>query len=143
MDEKLLEKIVVTPLKRIPTSGGDVLKFLTKKDGNFYGFGEAYFSIVLPGAVKAWKCHKEMTLNLVVPVGEIRFVFYEEIKGNKYFRVEELGIDSYARLTVPPGIWFGFKGIATEPSLLLNISDILHDPLECDRCDQSTILFNW
>jgi dTDP-4-dehydrorhamnose 3,5-epimerase len=143
MDEKLLEKIVVTPLKRIPTRGGDVLKFLTKKDDSFYGFGEAYFSIVLPGAVKAWKCHKEMILNLVVPVGEIRFVFYEEMKGNKYFRVEELGINSYARLTVPPGIWFGFKGIATEPSLLLNISNIVHDPLESDRCDQSTILFNW
>ena len=143
MGEKLLDKIIVSPLKRIPTSGGDVLKILTKEEESFQEFGEAYFSMVLPGAVKAWKYHRQMTLNLVVPIGKIRFVFYEESDGEKKFRVEELGIDNYARLTVPPGIWFGFQGIANETSLLLNISNIVHDPSESDRCDQSTIIFNW
>jgi dTDP-4-dehydrorhamnose 3,5-epimerase len=143
MGERLLDKITVTPLKRIPTIGGDVLKILTKEDCNFKGFGEAYFSMVLKGAIKAWKCHREMTLNLVVPVGQVRFVFYEVFEGEKNFRIEELGNDRYALLTVPPGIWFGFQGIADETSLLLNISNIVHDPKESDRCDKSTILFNW
>ncbi len=143
MDKSLLENIIVTPIKRIPTVGGDVLKIITKEESSFLGFGEAYFSMVLPGAIKAWKLHRQMTLNLVVPIGKIRFVFYEELEGEKNFRIEELGIDRYVRLTVPNGIWFGFQGISDETSLLLNISNIVHDPLESDHCDQSKILFNW
>ena len=30
-------------------------------------------------------------------------------------------------------IWFGFKGLSSETSYILNISDINHDPLEVER----------
>ncbi len=69
-----LEQIQVTQLKRISVIGGDVLHALKCTDTGFQGFGEAYFSMAEAGAVKAWKLHRRMTLNLVVPVGEVRFV---------------------------------------------------------------------
>ena len=47
------------------------------------------------------------------------------------------------RLFVTPNIWFGFQGIASGPSLVTNISDILHDPLEVDRCLPKEIEYNW
>ncbi len=76
-----------------------------------------------------------MTLNLIVPVGEVRFVFISS--DFKQRREECIGISNYARLTVPPGIWFGFEGLASPSSLLLNISDIEHDPNELERIDMA------
>ena len=62
-----VEEIIVTPLARIPVVGGDVLRAMKSDDIGYVNFGESYFSIVHPGAIKAWKRHLLMTLNLVVP----------------------------------------------------------------------------
>ncbi len=137
-----LDDILVTPLKRIPTPGGDVLHAIKCGDEGYAGFGEAYFSWVETGAIKAWKRHLSMTLNLVVPVGKVRFVFYLPDTA-KPFRVEAAGQECYARLTVPPGIWFGFQGLAAPQSLLMNLADIPHDPAEVERCEVSNINFIW
>jgi dTDP-4-dehydrorhamnose 3,5-epimerase len=71
----------------------------------------------------------------------VRFVF--RVAGIDRFRVEEIGVDRYVRLTVPPGIWFGFKGLGEPQSLLLNIADILHDPDEVERRVISDIDYEW
>ncbi len=136
-----LSGITVTPLARIATAGGDVLHAMKQTDAGFAGFGEAYFSWVAGGAVKAWKRHTRMTMNVVVPVGQVRFVFRSADADE--FRVEEVGVERYARLTVPPGIWFGFQGIAESPSLVLNLASIPHDPNEVERCAPSEIEYDW
>jgi len=136
-----LTEILITPLKRITVSGGDVLHAIKTSDPTFAGFGEAYFSWVNPGVIKAWKLHRQMTLNLVVPVGEVKFVFHELHSGN--FREELIGESHYYRLTVPPGIWFGFQGFTSAPSLLLNISDIIHDPEEVDSQKLDVFPYQW
>ena len=76
MNAASLDDILVTPLKRISTVGGDVMHALRISDKGFHGFGEVYFSWVEMGSIKAWKCHQHMTLNLVVPIGEVSFVFF-------------------------------------------------------------------
>ena len=137
-----LTDILVTPLRRIPTIGGDVMHALKNSDNGFNGFGEVYFSWVERGAIKAWKCHQHMTLNLVVPLGEISFVFY--IKDQRdCFRTEIIGEEQYVRLTVPPGIWFGFQGRGSSQSLLMNLADMAHDPDEVLRKKTSEIVYNW
>lgn len=136
-----LDNILITPLARIETAGGDVLHAMKQSDAGYTGFGEAYFSWVAAGAVKAWKCHTQMTMNVVVPVGQVRFVFC--LAGADAFRVEEIGADRYVRLTVPSGIWFGFQGLAAPQSLVLNISDIPHDPNEVERLPLSEIKYGW
>jgi dTDP-4-dehydrorhamnose 3,5-epimerase and related enzymes len=136
-----LEEIQTTTLKRVKVSGGDVLHGLKMSDPSFVGFGEAYFSIVNPGAVKAWKRHRQMTLNLMVPLGKVKFVFHDCHSGN--FREEVIGQSNYCRLTVPPLIWFGFQGIDSVPSLLLNISDIAHNPDEVETRKLTTFTYNW
>ncbi len=139
-----LNDILLTPLSRIETIGGDVLHAMKQSDVGYAGFGEAYFSWVSSGAVKAWKCHTRMTMNLVVPVGQVRFVFrLVNAVGAEEFRVEEIGVDCYARISVPPGIWFGFQGLCTSPSLVLNIASISHDPNEVERCSLSDINYEW
>lgn len=136
-----LDRIQVAPLKRIPVAGGDVLHALKSTDAGFRGFGEAYFSIVEAGAVKAWKMHRRMTLNLVVPIGEVRFVFLAE--GLQAKREETIGGSNYARLTVPPGIWFGFQGLAAPISLILNVADMVHEPDETERKSLQEFAYDW
>ena len=139
-----LADIIVTPLLRIETTGGDVLHAMKQNDVGYTGFGEAYFSWVSAGAVKAWKRHTRMTMNLVVPVGQVRFVFRcVNADGVEEFRVEDIGVDRYARLTVPPGIWAGFQGLSTHQSLVLNIASIPHDPNEVERLALSDINYTW
>ena len=70
-----LSDILVTPLARIATDGGDVMHALKNNDPEYGGFGEAYFSWLEHRKVKAWKCHTEMTMNLIVPFGQVKFVF--------------------------------------------------------------------
>jgi len=102
--------------------------------------GEVYFSYIDPKAVKAWKKHNRMTLNLVVPLGKVRFVFCDPLSEGHY-RVEDVGEGNYVRLTVPPGIWFGFQGIALQPSLVTNIADLQHDSAEVER--QAVLSFDY
>ena len=137
-----LDDILVTPLKRIPTVGGDVMHGLKKSDNGFNGFGEVYFSWVEQGAIKAWKCHQRMTMNLVVPKGEVSFVFHLTNQKNS-FRTENIGEERYVRLTVPPGIWFGFRGRGSGQSLLMNLADMAHDPDEILRKTTSEFIYNW
>ena len=141
-----LDDILVTRLKRIPTVGGDVMHGLKKSDNGFNGFGEVYFSWVEQGAIKAWKCHQRITLNLIVPLGEVRFVFFSKerlAEQKEEFRIEKLGDNRYSRLTVPPGIWFGFQGIALGRSLLMNLADIEHDPEEVLNKPVSNFFYDW
>jgi len=136
-----LDEIRVTKLKRISVVGGDVLHALKSTDTDFRGFGEAYFSIAEAGAVKAWKMHRQMTLNLVVPIGEVRFVLL--CADGTAQREVTIGAGNYARLTVPPGIWFGFQGLAAPFSLILNVADIPHDPDETVRKRLEEFDYEW
>ena len=106
-----------------------------------WNFNEAYFSKIKFNKIKAWKFHLKMTLNLTVPYGKVKFVFYS-VRDDQ-FRVIKLGEGYYARLTVPPKIWFGFKGISRHESIILNLSNVKHDSKEILRCKQSDIKFSW
>ena len=137
-----LDDICVTKLKQISTPGGDVMHALKASDSGLKTIGEVYFSWIEPKAIKAWKCHKNMTLNLVVPLGEVRFVFYLA-KPKEEFRVETIGAERYVRLTVPPGIWFGFQGNASVSSLVMNIANLEHDQDEVLKKKISKIDYDW
>ena len=135
-----VDQILITPLKRIQVAGGDVLHGMKCSDLGYADFGEAYFSIIEAGAIKAWKRHLRMTLNFVVPLGAVFFVFMDE---EGLIREELAGEKRYVRLTVPPGIWFGFKGIGRRESMVLNIASIPHDPDEVERLPLSNIDYGW
>lgn len=133
--------ILKTGLKRISVVGGDVMHGIKKSDIGYEGFGEAYFSLINPGAIKAWKKHNDMIMNLMVPQGEVLFAFYNESDGE--LKSEIIGEDCYSRLTVPAGIWFGFKGLGSKTSVILNLADIEHKPEESERLDRCEINFDW
>ncbi|SVC74059.1 uncharacterized protein METZ01_LOCUS326913 [marine metagenome] len=110
----------------------------------FVAFGEVYFSEIKPKTVKAWKRHRKMTLNLVVPIGEIKFVMFDDRETNDVnFHEEIISKENYCRLTIPPMIWVGFEGLSRNNSIVLNIASIPHDPREVDRKNLDEIDFDW
>jgi dTDP-4-dehydrorhamnose 3,5-epimerase len=132
----LIHDVIVTPVKIIAGESGDVMHALKNYEPCFQGFGEAYFSTVKQGAVKGWKKHSRMTLNLVVPSGAIRFVLYDDRPHSGTFQaIDELTLspDNYQRLTVPPGVWMAFQGLSEDLNMLLNIANIPHDPEEAEN----------
>lgn len=135
-----MDGVILTPLKQIHNPKGDVLHAMKRSDDGFNGFGEAYFSTIYKGDIKGWKKHLKMTLNLVVPVGEIEFVVYNE-RTEDFFSVE-LSQNNYQRLTVEAGLWMAFKGMS-ESSILLNIASIEHDPSEAVNLDIDEIKYAW
>ena len=131
MDSNRSDLVAITKLKRINVEGGDVLHCLKSSDEGFHKFGEAYFSFIEIDYIKAWKRHIKMTMNLIVPIGKVQFVFYSPNK--KFIMNPKIGEDNYCRITVSPGVWFGFKGLAEDKSCIINISNIIHEPNEIER----------
>ena len=137
--------VSITPLSIIDTKGGAVMHAVKESDYGFFGFGEAYFSTIEHNAIKGWKRHKQMVLNLIVPVGSVRFILYDDRKDqvNQFQEVVLSFKDQYCRLTVPPMIWVGFQGIDLNPSIVLNVASIQHSPKEVDQKALDEIKFNW
>lgn len=135
---------VYRPLKRIPVASGDVLHGLKASADEYHGFGEAYFSCVLEKAVKGWKQHTQMTLNLIVIKGEVRFWVYNEANGVcDVFQMTPDRVDNYGRLTVPPGLWVAFGGVASGENMLLNVASMEHDPAEANTVPLDTFAWSW
>jgi dTDP-4-dehydrorhamnose 3,5-epimerase len=135
-----MDGVILTPLKQISNPKGDIFHGMKKSDNGYDGFGEAYFSTINKDDIKGWKQHTLMTLNLVVPVGEIEFVVYnEDIK--EFFNVK-LSQNNYQRLTVKPNLWMAFRGIG-EYNMLLNLASIEHDPNEAKNIDINVINYSW
>jgi dTDP-4-dehydrorhamnose 3,5-epimerase len=131
-------------LKKFPADNGEVLQALKSEENGYQGFGEVYFSWINKGSIKAWKMHSKMIMNLIVPIGQVKFVFFvENGTDDREFRIIEIGENNYQRLTVPAGIWFGFKGLGKSNSLICNISNIVHSESEVIRKDANIINFNW
>ena len=135
-----MDGVTLTPLKKIHHPKGDIFHAMKNDDIGYSGFGEAYFSTINQDDIKGWKKHTQMTINLVVPVGEIEFVVYDEnVKG--FFSVK-LSQNNYQRLTVKAGLWLAFRG-CNEHNMLLNLASIEHNPSESFNIDLNKIEYKW
>ena len=137
----ILKNLKATSLAIIDNDKGSIMHGLKVNDIDFKGFGEIYFSEIYYGKIKGWKRHLKMTMNLVVPVGLVKFVFYDS--NFEDFVEYKIGMGNYYRITVPPGLWFAFQGLDKKRNLVMNISDIVHDPLESEKKGLLEVEHNW
>ena len=149
MGTEVINGVYFNQLTPIGTTGGRVMHAVKGLDDNLPEFGECYFSTCQPKDPKAWKKHTKMICNLFVPVGAVKFVFYDDRQESKdYSKVVEFEVSekNYGRLIIHPGIWFGFSGINEQgESLILNVANIKHDPAESIRLEPGTdqIPYRW
>lgn len=143
-----IEGVGIVPLRRVADARGMVLHMLRADEPHFLRFGEIYFSLVYPRAVKAWRTHARTTANYAVPLGTIRLVLFDDRPASPSFGqiVERLiGEPEYCLVTIPPGVWSGFRGESAGPALVANCATDPHDPAEIARRDPDAaeIPYRW
>jgi dTDP-4-dehydrorhamnose 3,5-epimerase len=132
----VIQGVQIIPLKTIVDERGMVRHMLRSTDPHFSQFGEIYFSVIFPDAIKAWHVHRKMELNYAVISGNIKLVLYDTRETSPtYKEIQEifLGVDNYILVKVPPHVVNGFKGIGNEKAIVANCATIPHDPNEIER----------
>ncbi len=141
--------VLLSPSKRISLPSGDVLRGVKTTDAGFIGFGEAYFSYIHYQEVKAWKLHKRYTANYTCPLGQIKIVILKSLASGQpdFADAQEFILSeessNYQRLTIPPGVWYGFKGLAQPSSLIFSLLSGEHSPDEQESFDFQQSAYNW
>ena len=144
----MIQGLEIIPLKQIKNDQGMIMHWIREDSPYFKSFGEAYFSTVNQGVVKAWKLHKEVTQHLVVPHGEAKFVVYDprESSGTKGECQEILiGQDNFNLLIIPPHLWYGFESRSNNYTLIANCIDQPFSEGETERLDliNDTVPYKW
>lgn len=144
----MISGLIKTSLKQFQDEHGKVMHMLRSTDPHFENFGEIYFSWIFPHKIKAWHKHLRSTMNYVVPVGSIKLVLYDDRSDSASFgEVNEflIGEDNYHLLTIPHGIWYGFKAVENQAAMIANCATLPHDPLESIRISEKDpkIPYSW
>ena len=138
-----IKKINIQKPKIINVKNGNVLKVIKKNNKMYKGFGEIYFSSIKYNKIKGWKLHKKMHMTITVPYGLVKFVFNIN-KGNNFKEVLVGSEKKYYKIiSVPSNIWFAFKGLSKNDSLVCNISNIVHSSKEVNSCNLNEIPYEW
>lgn len=144
----MIDGVIKTPLRQFHDDRGKVMHMLKSSDANFKNFGEIYFSWIYPNVVKAWHKHKIMEMNYAVPVGCIKVVLFDDRQHSptcgqidEYF----MNGEDYYLLTIPAGVWYGFRSVNSQSAMIVNCSTIPHDPNEIERInyDDPMITYDW
>ena len=126
--------VIIVRLNQIVDSKGSVLHMIKLSSPEFKNFGECYFSEINYNSIKGWKLHSKQTQNISVPSGTIKMVLYDYRKESPSFNnLIEINLGrphNYFRITIPPGVIYGFKCLSSPNALLVNCTDIEHDPYE-------------
>jgi len=134
----VIDGVKVIPLRTILDERGMVRHMLRRTDPHFSEFGEIYFSVIFPGAIKAWHRHREMELNYAVVSGNIKLVLHDGRKGSPTRGETQeifMGEDNYVLVKVPPGVVNGFAAVGNERAIVANCASLPHDPAEIERID--------
>lgn len=140
-----MQGVTVTPLLEVSHPLGNIFRALRSSEESFNGFGEAYFTTIRNGATKGWKKHNEMVLNLIVPVGEVKFVVCRPVDNfsqPEYYTIS-LSKNNYQRLTVQPGLWVAFYGVGKDTNLILNVASVENSPSESVNLPLETFQYDW
>lgn len=143
----MIQGVREIPLQQFVDERGKVMHMLRRDDPWFCEFGETYFSVVNPGAVKGWHLHRTKQLNYACISGLVKLVLQDDRQDSPSFgeRMELfIGPEHYCLVQIPPGIWNGLKGLSHTPAIVANCAsqpysaeDIIRKPLHFIEYDWS------
>ena len=139
MDKSKINGIEIVKLNQIVDAKGSVLHMIKSSSPEFIKFGECYISEINYNSIKGWKLHSKQTQNISVPSGKIKMVLYDS-------REDSLSFNQLIELNIGrPDVIYGFKGLSNPNALLVNCTDIEHDPSESVTLsiDDNKVPFLW
>ena len=144
----MIEGVLIEERKIFPNEKGNVLHMLRSDAPFFKKFGEIYFSVCLPGAVKGWKKHLRQTQHFAVPFGELKLVLFDDRPDSSTReQVQEIhiGENQYRLVRIPYGVWYSFSAVGKEKALIANCTDMPHESEESisRKLDDKTMPAVW
>ncbi len=155
IEAKKIEGVYIADLKIISDERGSVMKMIVDTNEMYLNspvvsrdVEEIYFSTVNPGIVKAWHGHKKMTLNYACILGSIVVGLCDLRVGptfGKTARVHMDALDNYKLLTIPPGVWNGFRSNNDAPAMIANAASMKYSDHDIERMHprEFPIDFDW
>ena len=132
-NNRIEDQIILETLTKVKNPLGD-LYHISKSSEFLEKVKEIYASTVLPGHFKGWKKHIKMTQKLVVPMGSVEFLLFDDrASENKDLQSIIIGENNYQRLIIPPNIWYAFRCHGDDVAMIINTPDMAHDPAEIER----------
>ena len=105
---------------------GRLAEIFRRDDPFFKQFGQVYLTTTYPGVIKGWHLHKKQTDHVACIKGMLKVVLYDnrpksKTKGqiNEFF----VGENNFQLITIPKGVYHGWKCIADEESWVINVPD--------------------
>ena len=144
--EPMIDGVRIIPLKQIVDNRGAVYHAF-RNENHDVNVEEVYISRVNAGVTKGWKQHLQTWQRFVVPYGKMEIVLHDErvespTKGE--FQKIVLGPeDNYVRLELPPKIWYAFKSLSDDYTLMINISEMIHVDGESNNIPLENELFHY
>lgn len=120
----MIQGVQIKKLSIIPDERGRLMEIMRCDESIFQGFGQVYLTTNYPGVVKAWHFHKKQTDMICCVRGMIKAVLYDARSDSPTHReIMELylGDHNHILLSIPPGVYHGWKCISAEESLIISI----------------------
>jgi dTDP-4-dehydrorhamnose 3,5-epimerase len=150
MGENMIEGVKTKKLRVITDERGWLMEILRADDGLFEKFGQVYVTTAYPDVVKAWHYHKKQTDNFTCIKGMMKVALYDAREDSAtYKEVNEffVGEKNPMLISVPPGVYHGFKAIGTETAYFLSIPTLPYNYEEPDEFrlppDTKEIPYDW
>lgn len=146
----MIDGVVARELVPHRDDRGTLTEMLRSDWPEFRGFGQAIVTFNRPGVVRAWHWHDRQT-DVIVPVHGIVVVpLYDGRPSSPTAgRVDEyvVGDGVLLAITVPPGVYHGYKTIGPETAIIVNLPDHAYDARRPDEhrvpFDDGTIPYVW
>ena len=145
-----IDGVRIKNLKVIPDERGWLMEILRCDDEVFTQFGQVYLSTAYPGVAKAWHYHKLQTDNFTCVRGMMKVALYDAREDSPTYKVlMELfaGEKNPILISVPPGVYHGFKAVGTETAYFVSIPTLPYNYEEPDEYrlppDTNEIPYEW
>lgn len=144
----MIQDVVLKPLVAHCDDRGFFMEVLRESDPFFTRFGQSSFSVMYPGAVKAWHWHRRQD-DIWFLVSGMAQVGLHDLREDSPTRgqtdVLYLGEHNRQVLFIPHGVAHGYRPLGTTPAVLVYYTTHAYDPSDELRLDwdDPTIGFDW
>lgn len=146
----MIDGVKIKKLNIIPDDRGRLMEIMRCDEPLFQKFGQVYLTTNYPGVVKAWHYHKKQTDMICCIWGMVKTVLYDAREGSPTRQeIQEiyLGDHNQLLLSIPPGVYHGWKCISPEESLIISIPTEPYSYQEPDEFrlppDSPDIPYDW
>ena len=135
-------------IRKIPDYRGEVFHIAKLSELSIDNIKEVYGSKCYPGMYKAWHYHTRQTQNYVVIQGMIRLAVSKNswTPGSNFdidFDTHYIGDSNYQRITIQPGYINGYTAVGNTAAIVINVTNLEHDPNEMLRYDLNEFNYDW